>query len=201
MVKKFFKIFLIFFLLVLLIKIFLALFLVSKYKAWEEEFENNILQENLTTEEEEILVNIQEKISMFTLSSENTDSLTLSTSEVSTVLYSTLNGYLKDVVKVESVYIYPKQGVWNVYVEVRYWKYSIWFSMDIVKDSMQTAQIYTKNILIGPYSIGNLFNLTDRINTGIANSLLTVNENGFSGRYLENLELLHDSIVLKGSRY
>jgi len=200
-VKKFLKIFLIFILLVFLIKILVVFFLISKYKTWEGDFESNIFQENLISGDGDISVNIQERITTFTLSSENTDSLTLTPSEVGRILYSTLDGYLGDVVKVESVYVYPQQGVWNVYVEIKYWKYSIWFSMDIIKDNMQTVQIYTKNILIGPYSIGNMFNLTDMINEGIANSLLTVNENGFSGRYLENLELLPDSIVLKGSRY
>lgn len=199
--KKFLKIFLIFILLVFLIKILVVFFLISKYKTWEGDFESNIFQENLISGDGDISVNIQERITTFTLSSENTDSLTLTPSEVGRILYSTLDGYLGDVVKVESVYVYPQQGVWNVYVEIKYWKYSIWFSMDIIKDNMQTVQIYTKNILIGPYSIGNMFNLTDMINEGIANSLLTVNENGFSGRYLENLELMPDSIVLKGSRY
>ena len=53
----------------------------------------------------------------------------------------------------------------------------------------------------GPYEIGNIFNITDMINTGIADALLTVNENGFSGRYLENIELLEDKVVVKGSKY
>jgi hypothetical protein len=31
--------------------------------------------------------------------------------------------------------------------------------------------------------------------------MVTLNENGFVGRYLENIELLDDSVILKGSRY
>ena len=39
------------------------------------------------------------------------------------------------------------------------------------------------------------------INKGIGEAIVTLNENGFVGRYIENIELLEDAMVLKGSRY
>ncbi len=102
---------------------------------------------------------------------------------------------------VEEVYIYPTSGIWKIYVKTRLKSFPIWISIDLNKDSMQTAQLYVTNVSIGPYSVGQYFNIQESINTGIADALLTANENGFLGRYLENVELMEDLVVVKGSRY
>lgn len=136
------------------------------------------------------------KIVLFTLSDKDTEYLELTSYELGGLLLQVASSY-----PVEHIYIYPSLGVWKVYANVKYKNIPVWLSVDLNKDDMQTAQLYVTNVYFGPYEIGNIFNITDMINTGIADALLTVNENGFSGRYLENIELLEDKVVVKGSKY
>ena len=199
--KRFFK-FLFLSILILTILLLGAIFLfVNRYKTWEKDFEQNLVSENLVISKDPLEQEIEEKIVRFTLSSESTDSLILTTREVGELTLVVLQDYLKEEIQVSKIYIEPNSRVWNIYTKVSYKKLSLWISVDVNKDNMQTAQLYITDVKIGPYSIGEVGNMVERINSGIANSLLTVNENGFSGRYLENIELLEDTLVIKGYRY
>ena len=175
--------------------------IVNKYKTWERNLEQNFVYENLVVSESPLEQGIEEKIVRFTLSPESTESLILTTYEVGEILLLVSGDFLKEEIQVSKIYIEPNSRVWDIYTKITYKKFSLWISVDINKDNMQTAQLYITDIKIGPYSIGKVGNTVARINSGIANSLLTVNENGFSGRYLENIELLEDSLVIKGYRY
>jgi len=200
-VKKFLKISIsIFFLFVLSIGL-ISFLLIRNYKNWESKFERNIYENNLAILPYESDGEIEMKIAKFTLSNENTESLVLSPYEFANLILLTSKGYFDKEFTVKRVYIEPENSRWNIYMEFVYRGYSIWFSVDLNKDDMQTAQLYITDIYIGNYSLGKYFNLVYQVNMGIANSLLTVNENGFSGRYLENIELMEDKIVVKGSRY
>ncbi|MDX9738788.1 MAG: hypothetical protein RBT33_00280 [Candidatus Dojkabacteria bacterium] len=199
--KRFFKFL---FLLILISAILLlgAVFLfINRYNTWEKEFEQSLVSSNLVIPGNPLEQDIEEKIVRFTLSAESTDSLVLTTREVGELTLVVLQDYLKEDIQVSKIYIEPNSRVWNIYAKVNYRKLSLWMSVDVNKDNMQTAQLYITEVKIGPYSIGRVGNMIEMINSGIANSLLTVNENGFSGRYLENIELLEDALVIKGYRY
>lgn len=199
--KRFFKFL---FLLILISAILLlgAVFLfINRYNTWEKEFEQSLVSSNLVIPGNPLEQDIEEKIVRFTLSAESTDSLVLTTREVGELTLVVLQDYLKEDIQVSKIYIEPNSRVWNIYAKVDYRKLSLWMSVDVNKDNMQTAQLYITEVKIGPYSIGRVGNMIEMINSGIANSLLTVNENGFSGRYLENIELLEDALVIKGYRY
>jgi hypothetical protein len=173
-----------------------VLFSFWKYYSWEKEFEENMNKNNLVTAPYDRSEETAKKIVLFTLSDKDTEYLELTSYELGGLLLQVASSY-----PVEHIYIYPSLGVWKVYANVKYKNIPVWLSVDLNKDDMQTAQLYVTNVYFGPYEIGNIFNITDMINTGIADALLTVNENGFSGRYLENIELLEDKVVVKGSKY
>lgn len=199
--KKILKISISIFLLCVLLIAIVSFILVSNYKTWERRFERNINEYNLAILPYESDGSVEMKIAKFTLSNENTESLILSPYEISSLILLTSKEYFDKDITVRRVYVEPGNFRWNIYMEFVYKKYSVWFSVDINKDDMQTAQFYITDIKLGNYSLGRYFDLVYQINTGIANSILTVNENGFSGRYLENIELMEDKIVVKGSRY
>lgn len=199
--KKILKISISIFLLCVLLTALVSFILVSNYKTWERRFERNINEYNLAILPYESDGSVEMKIAKFTLSNENTESLILSPYEISSLILLTSKEYFDKDITVRRVYVEPGNFRWNIYMEFVYKKYSVWFSVDINKDDMQTAQFYITDIKLGNYSLGRYFDLVYQINTGIANSILTVNENGFSGRYLENIELMEDKIVVKGSRY
>lgn len=199
--KKILKISISIFLLCVLLIAIVSFILVSNYKTWERRFERNINEYNLAILPYESDGSVEMKIAKFTLSNKNTESLILSPYEISSLILLTSKEYFDKDITVRRVYVEPGNFRWNIYMEFVYKKYSVWFSVDINKDDMQTAQFYITDIKLGNYSLGRYFDLVYQINTGIANSILTVNENGFSGRYLENIELMEDKIVVKGSRY
>lgn len=178
------------------------LFLFLKYKGWEREFESNIKEEYLLNSENIKDINIEEKINRFALSFSDTEFLELTTKEIGSILYSVLESYLNtEQIALENIYIIPKSSIWDIYLKINYSDILFWVSFDIRKDSIQTPQIYTSSVKIGPFEINRYIEIVDMINRGISESLVTLNENGFIGRYLENIELLDDRVVLKGSRY
>ena len=172
-----------------------------KYRNWEKSFEQDINIDNLIDQDIAKSTDLGAKISTFALSAEDVEFLQLDISEIGSEIYNTLDSYLGEKLKLEKIYILPSNSKWVIYSQVRYEKFLIWFSFDVNKDSIQSAQIYVTQINIGPFRISKYVNWVDAVNTGIADSIITLNENGLVGRYIENIELLNNSVVLKGSRY
>lgn len=175
-----------------------VILLLVRYNSWTKDFESSIKVENLVVKDTSLSEEVVTQISSFTLSQENTESLSLSTVQFGYMLLNVLNEYLGENISVEKIYIEPSVGNWNVYIQANYKNISPWIWISLKKDNVQSAQLYITEFNIGPYSFNRF---VERINDGIANGLITVNENGFTGRYLENIELLEESIVVKGSRY
>ena len=172
-----------------------------KYRNWEKSFEQDINIDNLIDQDIAKSTDLGAKISTFALSAEDVEFLQLDISEIGSEIYNTLDSYLGEKLNLEKIYIEPSNSKWVIYSQVRYEKFLIWFSFDVNKDSIQSAQIYVTQINIGPFRISKYVNWVDAVNTGIADSIITLNENGLVGRYIENIELLNNSVVLKGSRY
>ena len=172
-----------------------------KYRNWEKSFEQDINIDNLIDQDIAKSTDSGAKISTFALSAEDVEFLQLDISEIGSEIYNTLDSYLGEKLNLEKIYILPSNSKWVIYSQVRYEKFLIWFSFDVNKDSIQSAQIYVTQINIGPFRISKYVNWVDAVNTGIADSIITLNENGLVGRYIENIELLNNSVVLKGSRY
>jgi hypothetical protein len=172
-----------------------------KYNAWEKDFESSIVQEYHITSEKREDFELEVKFIEFTLSNSPTETLEISVEETGSLIFSLLKRYTGENLKLTEVYIKPSFSTWEIYAKFRYKRQSYWVSIDLNKDRMQTAQLYVTDFKLGPYSVNRYYDLTERINNGISNAILTANENGFTGRYLENIELLENSIIIKGARY
>lgn len=199
--KRFFFSVLIFLGIILLFVVLLVGYVFLKYRNWEKEFEGNIQSENMIDRDSIKEIDLTEKISDFSLSFEDTQFLELDIPEVGSVLFTVLDSYFGEGVVLEKMYIESTKNRWDIYIKVRYQDVSLWVSTDINKDDIQSAQIYITEINVGPFSIGGYTNWVEMINRGIGESIVTLNENGLVGRYIENIELLENSVVLKGSRY
>lgn len=200
--KKFFlSLLFIFIFFVLLILIFIGYFLL-RYKQWERDFSSNINEEYVIDKEVIKSKEFNKKITQFSLSLEDTEFLELNVQEVGSVIFSVFDSYMEEDMSIEKLYIVPSDSVWNIFVKVKYQNLSVWFSTDINKDSVQSAQIYIKDVKIGPFFLSKYNKgLVTTINRGIGDSIVTLNENGLVGRYIENIELTSNSVVIKGSRY
>lgn len=190
------KVLKIFFLILFVILLLIIVISSWRYYSWKSMFESDIVMNNLVEIPSERSEELSKKIAIFALSDMDNEYLELTPYEFALLISEISTSY-----PIKQVYIDPGLGIWTVYAKIEYLNIPIWLSLDLNKDNMQTAQLYVTDVYLGPYPIGNIFNITEQINTGIADALLTVNENGFSGRYFENIELLEDKIVVKGSKY
>lgn len=175
----------------------------TKYSKWETSFEDSMNPSYLVDEGLELENILTDKVSEYTLSNQAVDTIRLSPSEVGYVIFDSLNQYANESFTFKKVYIQPSKSLWTFCTEVSFAKSGItpWLCADVNKDNVQTPQLYITDVRVGPFSVSSWGDMLSRINSGISNSLLTVNENGFSGRYFENIELLEDAMVIKGSQY
>lgn len=184
----------------------LFLFLISvnaKYSDWERRFEEDLNASYLIDENTQIEDVVKEKVAEYTLSNENVENLQLKPKEIGYIIFNTLSEYNSGGFSFSRLHIEPSRSLWNICTEISFKKNTLspWICVDLNKDNIQTAQLYISDVRVGPFSISKWGNILDKVNSGLASSLLTVNENGFSGRYFENIELLDDSVVIKGSQY
>lgn len=199
--KKFFVSLLIFFLSIILIFVLIVGYIFLRYRGWEKNFESNIKSEYLIDKDSIKDIDLSKEISDFAISLSDNEFLKLGVKEIGSVLFTVVDSYLGDEIELQNMYIEPSQSRWVIYAKIRYQKVALWISMDLNKDDIQSAQVYVKDINVGPFRIGEYTGWVDMINKGIGDSIVTLNENGLVGRYIENIELLDDSVVLKGSRY
>ncbi len=140
-----------------------------KYRNWEKSFEQDINIDNLIDQDIAKSTDLGAKISTFALSAEDVEFLQLDISEIGSEIYNTLRFILRrQGLILEKIYIEPSNSKWVIYSQVRYEKFLIWFSFDVNKDSIQSAQIYVTQINIGPFRISEYVNWVDAVNTGIA---------------------------------
>ncbi len=199
--KKFFHLFFIFILFVIISALLFIAYLSFRYINWEREFERSLNSSYIIDEDTAKKTALVEKTLQFVLSGDDVSFLELDVAEMGAVIYTTLNSYLGDDVKIERIYIQAFDSKWVIYSKIGYKRFSLWISADVNKDNVQSIQLYTTEIKVGPFDISSISDLAVKINKGIGEAVVTLNENGFVGRYLENIELRENSIILKGSRY
>ena len=149
---------------------------------------------------------INTKIEGYVLSGSDTEFVTFSPMEVSQLLFGSVSDMVGESgLNITNVYVEPSVGEWSVcgrfeLVDVK--GIHTWVCVDVSKDSMQTAQLYLEDIQLQGFSVSKIYpKLLTLANQGIAGALVTANENGFVGRVFENVELLEDGLVIKGSVY
>lgn len=171
---------------------------VISYFIWQKEFQSKISQMNCATNLTEV-ISLDEKFKKFVLSEDKVSFIELSSDEVVSLLKNTniISGG-----EINNVCAVPSNGTWKIYVNISLQGIRLpWVRLDIAKDPMETAQLYVENMYIGkqlvPESISA--NIKQQVNKGISDALTLVNENSFLGRKIQNIELLQDKIVIKGS--
>lgn len=199
--KKVFRFVLIFLLSLIIFFLLFIGYLSLRYMNWKGEFEKSINTAYVINQTSAESTDLGGKIAEFALSNDDVSSLELSVSEIGSVVYLAVESYLGDDIALEEMYIKSNDSKWIIYAKTRYKRFSIWISADVNKDNVQSAQLYTTEIKVGPFDISNVSDLTSKINKGIGEAVVTLNENGLVGRYVENIELREKSVILKGSRY
>ncbi len=171
---------------------------VISYLVWQKQFKSQMPNMSCISNTTE-LPPLDEKFKEFVMSEDNISFIELSSEEVLSLLQST------DIISggdVKDICIQPSKGLWEIYTNISLQGINIpWIKVEIVKDTMETAQLYIPNIYVGNILIPENFskNIKTQLNKGISDALILVNENSFLGRKIKNIELLNDKIVVKGT--
>lgn len=190
------------FLSVLVIFLLLGGYFVVRYSLWHRDF---FVSENITcTSDEKFVVeekeiNIGDRIKNFVLSDLFSEFVTFSRKEMLYLLKDSISGVSS--LEIQDVCLVSDKGVWKVYAHSKVTFLQLpWIGVDIVKDNRETAELYSRNIYIGDIKVPDVLTRKplEKINKGISDALILVTENGFLGKTIENIDLLKDSIVIKG---
>ncbi len=153
---------------------------------------------NLADGEEQ---DIEDKIMKFILSDSRTDFVVFSPQETLYILSSNIE--TTEPFEIKDVCLVPSAGLWQIYLRYSTGSFNLpWIVMDVVKDNRETAEIYVNEIRIGDIEIPEIFVKKSmvEINKGISDAVIMLNENKFLGRTIENIELLDERVVFKGSK-
>ncbi len=194
--QRLFKIFVI--LLVLLI--LLPIFLTGIYLLWQKEFASNLSTKSCVSNNEVKEVSFDDRIRDFVFSSDRSDYIQFTKEEVLHLISSEFGKGEADII-VEDMCVDSAKGVWKVYLNMTVAGIkNVWFIFDIIKDDRETAELYVDNLYLGNFNLPSFISssLKEKINKGISDALILVNENSFSGRNITNIELFEENIVIKG---
>ena len=177
-------------------------YFVVRYSLWHKEFFTNenitcISDEEFVVEEKEI--NIGDRIKNFVLSDLFSEFVTFSRKEMLYLLKDSITGVSG--LEIQDICLVSDKGVWKVYAHSKVEFLQLpWMGIDIVKDNRETAELYSKNIYIGDIKVPDALasKPLEKINKGISDALILVTENGFLGKTIENIDLLKDTVVIKG---
>jgi hypothetical protein len=181
----------------------IASILIFNYIKWEKGFEENWNTKYLAEHYDEIPAELQSDFFEFVASDEKNNFIEISASDFSDLIYFVAKDSVEGV-NVQNIYVRPSEGVWRVYAELRMgYMYMPWFSLDLIKDDRETAELYVKNLYLGDIKLTKVLTkkLIAGINTGISEALLQFNENLFSKRYIQNIELSSENAIIKGVLY
>ena len=194
--QKLFKILVIFLVLLILCPIFL----VGIYLFWEREFNSNLSRKSCVSNNQLRDISFDERIRDFVFSSDRSDYIQFTKGEL-LYLISSEFGKEEGEIVVKDMCVDSSKGVWKVYLNMTIAGIkNVWFIFDVKKDDRETAELYVDNLYLGNFQLPSFISssLKEKINKGISDAIILVNENSFSGREITNIELLEEDIVVKG---
>ncbi len=197
--KKLKKLFKVFLLIISISFLLILLYRVSSYFTWEREFKENSDGNVLCFSEIES-ISVDEKIRKFALSRNIVEHMTFSQGEVVSVLKDSIS--LPGGIVLENICTSINKGRLTLFLKYSLKRVSLpWVALEISKDNRETAEIYLKSMSIGDWILPKVFSkkAIEEINYGISEGIITVNENKFLGRGIQNVEFLEGSIVIKGN--
>ncbi len=205
------------FLIMLIVTVLIALILIitclgflarSQYQTWEESFESNVVSQEVievgSEEHEKQLGIVEAKLEEFGSSTSNVEFIILAREGFTAFLVDQFSGNPNQNYQVKEYYSVGSQDEWDIYSKIYsdnlIFKNGLWVKTTINKDQIESAEIYSSNITVGDISLAEmgLGFVVDAVNDGYRNALILVNENAYSTREFQNIELETDQIIIKG---
>lgn len=174
-----------------------------RYSLWYREFfsknEDVVCTYNPQYIEEEGDINIVDRIENFIISYNQEELMTFTKSEILHIIKDSVKS--TGILNIQDMCLLSQNGVWRIYTHAKLGFLQMpWIGIDMVKDNRQTTELYSNQMYLGdievPSSLANSF--LRIVNKGISDAIVLIEENGFLGRNIKNVDLLKDSIVFKG---
>jgi hypothetical protein len=189
----------------LLTGLIVFLILRGEYRGWAERFEGSHLSEDFVyiKDAETIEKSLEEKVTKFSQSEKDTESMELSTQEVFVAFADQFETSIPEKVDVYRGYVDSDFGSWNIYVQTKYNERVLpWIIVHLNKDEGEGIQLYVSSVSLGNYDITDfgLKRVVDNINKGLTDAFVLVNQSDFTGRVFENIELEPGVMIIKGRK-
>ncbi len=184
-----------------IISLSFVVYIVSRYFSWEKDFFSNNENITCTFDEEynEQNLNILDRIENFVFSENRLEFMTFSRKEMLYILRNTLQG--NENVEVQDICLLSQKGMWRLYFHFKMGSAQFpWIGVDIIKDNRETVEVYSRSMFLGDMKIPEVITkeVLHNFNKGISDAILVVIENNFLGKSIKNIDLLDESIVIKG---
>lgn len=174
-------------------------FSLYEYFSWKKNFVSS--KEDMVCTDfsrESDLTNVQKRVKDYVFSKDGTATISFSVKEV--LAFLKYVPVTSNTITVKEMCVKPSKGVWLISLKLKVYGTSIpWVQFNLVKDARETAQLYVKDFSFGGISLLNIFSskVMNEVNEGISESIVLVNENGFLGRDIHNIELLEEMVVVR----
>jgi hypothetical protein len=193
-----------FFLIVVLSFLLIWFVLVREYNQWEKDFNRDKTEENFVTlQDTKVLESLNKKITVFSNSNLKTDFIEITDREFLYIVGESLNQTLPLNIKFEKAYVVTNKGYWDLYIQTKQGNRELpWYFLRLQKDNTQTAQLYIQKMSIGNFDFTDYGAkiIIEKLNLGIKDALLLINESDFTGRIFRNIELEVGKIIIKGDK-
>lgn len=193
-----------FILVILLSFMFIWLIVFREYKSWEQDFELDKFSDAYITLENEILkTSLESKLKKFAESNNKIDFVELTDKEFIYLVGESINSSLPLNITFEKGYISSEKGVWDLYVKTNRMNFKLpWVRFRIQKDNTESPELYVSKMSIGNFDFTDYGAkvVLDRVNKGIRDAILLVNQSDFTGRVFRNIELENGKIIIKGEK-
>lgn len=171
------------------------------YSRWVVEFENFYLSEDyIQVPNDDYEKSIEEKIDKYSKSTEIVDYIEFINNEFSYLFAKSIEATLPSYMNVNKIISMYNNDTLSIYMDISVYKNrNIWFRFDITKDNGEGYEIFLSDIFVSDFSFNEygLRNIVVDINTAISDTLKLVNDNDFSIRALQNIELTNKSVIFK----
>ncbi|MBD3329089.1 hypothetical protein GF357_01190 [Candidatus Dojkabacteria bacterium] len=194
---------------VVMVLAFLIIFLNLRrnYQDWEKQFTSEVAQtEVLSMSDEakmtELSDQVESKITAFSESTEIVDFIEFNVNEVEYLLGQKLSDSMPDGLEIDKIYIESGDGRWDIYFQPKSSTRKVfpWISLAVTKAEVESPRVKIDAVRVGEYDVSEfgVGFLVDDLNSGYTEALNLVNENEFTGRRFENIELEVNGLIVKG---
>lgn len=192
------------FLIVILSLIFLWVIVFREYRKWEGAFELERFEKDyITLDNTSIKNTVDEKLKNFAKSNAKVDFVEITDKEFMYLVGESLNKSLPLEVTYQRGYVESEEGIWHLYIKTERKGFEFpWIVLSVVKDNTESPEIYIQSMSLGNFDFTDYGAriVIDRINKGIRDAILLVNESDFTGRVFRNIELEKGKMTIKGEK-